>query len=283
MDGTGNRGSGNPRNRSALTAGVIVVAVSVFLVVFAYAGGVQVTKQLLEGGGTPADASKPATVPPKATSAPQAAQPAPVAAAPATTPTPPPAATGAPAGGATNAASPASAAAARIDPAAKARMFYEQVASQLMINELVNGSFSEFAVSGVTGTGDKRSMRVAAKYRAGGAWNGTMVLERYDGYWYFTYIVRDDHTQGRVPGQPGLDMAVANTIVGQQASNQAIIKGLVDGTWTRFSVTAASGGAGTASMPIVISGPGGTRKGRIVCISKLISGTRYWFISSFQG
>lgn len=160
------------------------------------------------------------------------------------------------------------------------RMFWEQVGSQEQIGKLVRGEISSFSLGGVTNNGTTASIGVSAIYKAGGSLGGTMVLRNYSGVWYFSSISSGGGTTVKsIPADTG----ITATIVNQTPSNQDIPLAIIDGGYTTCSVTSVSGGSGTATVNITLSGGTSARaSGQIVCVSKTIGGTKYWFITSFR-
>jgi hypothetical protein len=258
-------------SKSVNAALVLVLAIAAFAAAFWYVGGVDYVAGLFGGGPKvpgPATPSKP--VPGKP------ATPA--------TPVPEPAveptssvgqvdAGGVQAGGGTSGYA--------LDPAAKRRMFYEQVASRETITELVEGKFASFALGTPSGTGASRSIPVTATYKAGGSFSGTLLLKRYGGAWYFAAIARSGNSLSVTPSSPGVDMAVVNTIVAQQTTNQGLISGIVAGDYDTLAPGTPYGGAGTKTIPIDLTGSP-SRTGRIVCVRKVVGPKTYWFITSFK-
>ncbi|MGB4592254.1 MAG: hypothetical protein WBI63_00575 [Coriobacteriia bacterium] len=163
-----------------------------------------------------------------------------------------------------------------------ARMYWEQVASQEQIGKLVRGEISRIQLGAVTQSGTTANVRVTVYYTAGGSLSGTMVLRNYSGVWYFSSIARDGNSLAVKTGASG-DTGVVSTIVSQQAANQEIVAGIINGGYTSVKINGFSGGSGTQTLNITVSG--GTAPataGSIVCVSKTISGTKHWFITSFS-
>lgn len=164
---------------------------------------------------------------------------------------------------------------------AQARMYWEQVASQENIGKLVRGQIASFALGTPSNNGSTASIPVTAFYTDGGSLNGTMVLRNYNGTWYFSSITRAGGSGGAPSGVPA-DYGVVSTIVSQQATNQDIPKAIVSGGYKTMTVNSASGGSGTATLGITLSGGTAPRtSGSVVCITKTIGGKKYWFITSF--
>jgi hypothetical protein len=163
-----------------------------------------------------------------------------------------------------------------------ARMFWEQAASQEQIGKLVAGEISSFSLGGVSNNGTTASVRVTANYKAGGSLSGTMVLRNYSGVWYFSSITRDGNTGASVKSIPA-DTGITSTIVAQTASNQDIPNAIISGGYKTCTINSVSGGSGTATIGMTLSGGTSPRvSGQIVCVSKVIGGTKYWFITSFR-
>lgn len=263
----------------ALAALVLVAALAG---VFVAVGGVDMVADLLAGGSDDGEIIAP--VPPETPGAPVAEEPAgsteptesvePTDTTAAETPAQ---GTGATGGTTTPATTPV---AKPPTGDQQARMYAEQYASQEQIGKLVRGEISSFNLGAVTTSGSTASVRVTANYAAGGSISGTMVLRDYNGVWYFSSITRDGSSGGsvRVTGDSGVIAAIVNA----QAANQDIPVGIVNGGYKTLTVNGVSGGSGTASVRITLSGGSAPRTtGTITCVSKDIGGVKYWFITSF--
>lgn len=161
-----------------------------------------------------------------------------------------------------------------------ARMYWEQDASQEQIGKLVRGEISKITVGSVSKSGSTANVGITVKYASGGSLSGTMVLRNYGGTWYFSSIARSGNSLSVKSGQA--DTGIVATIVKQQAANQDIVKGIVDGSYKTITVNSVSGGSGTQTVNITVGGgTGAPAAGSIVCVSKTISGTKHWFVTSF--
>lgn len=164
---------------------------------------------------------------------------------------------------------------------AQETMYFEQVASNATITELVEDKFGSFDLSQIATTGDKADIRVKGTYRDGTTISGWMLLRQYDEAWYFAMITRDGNpTTTPVSGTP--DAAVMKAIVDQQAVNQDIYKAILDGGYKVLTIDKVTAGSGTATIDITLTGGAdGEGKGKITCISKDIAGVTHWFITGF--
>ncbi|MHB1340402.1 MAG: hypothetical protein ACYCX5_01405 [Coriobacteriia bacterium] len=161
------------------------------------------------------------------------------------------------------------------------RMYWEQVASQEQIGRLVRGEISRITLGTVSKSGSTATVPLTVSYSSGGSLSGTMVLRNYSGTWYFSSIARSGNSLSVKTGTAG-DPGIVSTIVNQQASNQEIVTGIVNGTYKTVTVNSFSGGSGTQTINITVGGGSApTTAGSIVCVSKTISGTKHWFITSF--
>ncbi len=162
-----------------------------------------------------------------------------------------------------------------------ARMYWEQVASQEQIGKLVNGEISAVTIGTVTKSGSTANVRITVAYKAGGTLSGTMVLRDYSGVWYFSSIARDGNSLSTRTSKPG-DAGIVSTIVSQQAANQSIPLGIINGGYKTITIAKTSMGSGTATLGITLSGGTSAKTaGTITCVSKVINGEKMWFISSF--
>ncbi|MCL4079020.1 hypothetical protein MX659_05390 [Coriobacteriia bacterium Es71-Z0120] len=162
-----------------------------------------------------------------------------------------------------------------------ARMYWEQVASQEQIGNLVRGKVKSIRFGTVTVSGEAATVPLTVTYTDGSTLSGRMVLRKYGTAWYFSSIARSGNPLTVTTGKSA-DLAVVSTIVNQQASNQDLISGIVNGTYTSCAVNGVSSGSGTATVRITLSGGSAAPvAGRITCISKVIDGTKMWFVTSF--
>jgi len=161
-----------------------------------------------------------------------------------------------------------------------ARMYWEQAASQEQIAKLVAGEIKTVSFGTVTTSGNTANVRLTVTGTSSSV-SGTMVLRNYSGVWYFSSIARDGNTLAVTTGKAA-DLGIVSTLVANQASNQAIVKGIISGGYKTCTVNGVSSGSGTATIKMTVGG--GTSPataGSIVCVSKTIGGSKYWFITSF--
>lgn len=165
---------------------------------------------------------------------------------------------------------------------AQAVVYWEQVASEEQIADLVADKYATLEFSQIATGGDKADVRVKATYRDGKVMNGWLLLRKYGEAWYFAMITRDGHPT-TTPVNGVADMDVAKTIAEQQSANQEVMKALLDGGFTKITVNRVTKGSGTAMIDVSFSGGSAAEsKGQITCISKTESGTSRWFITGFS-
>jgi hypothetical protein len=160
-------------------------------------------------------------------------------------------------------------------------MYWEQVASQEQIGKLVRGQVRSVAFGSVVLSGETAVVPLSVAYVDGSSMSGRMVLRRYGTAWYFSSIARSGNALTVTTGKSA-DIGVVSTIVNQQASNQDLVSGIVVGKYKTCTVNGVSSGSGTATVRITLSG--GQEEavaGRITCISKVLDGTKMWFVTSF--
>lgn len=161
------------------------------------------------------------------------------------------------------------------------RMYWEQVASQEQITKLVNGDIASISFGTVSKSGSTANVPITVAYEAGGSLSGTMVLRDYSGVWYFSSIARSGNSLAVTTGKAA-DLGIVSTIVNNQAANQSIVAGIVNGTYKKCTVSGVSGGSGTATVRMTVGGgTAPSAAGSIVAVSTTISGTKHWFITSF--
>jgi len=162
------------------------------------------------------------------------------------------------------------------------RMFWEQVGSQQQIAKLVSGEISSVGIGSVSKTASLATLGITVHYTNGSSLSGSMVLRNYSGTWYFSSIHATGNTATLVHTIPA-DTGVVSAIVSATSANQAIPVGMINGGYKTCTISHVSSGSGTATLGITLSGGSAARtSGKIVCISKTISSSRYWFITSFD-
>lgn len=160
------------------------------------------------------------------------------------------------------------------------RMYWEQAASQEQIAKLVAGEITSVSFGAVTKSGNTANVRLTVTGKSGSV-SGTMVLRNYSGVWYFSSIARDGNTLAVSTGKAA-DTSIVSTLIANQASNQAIVNGIISGGYKTCTVKGVSSGSGTATIKMTVGGGSSpATAGSIVCVSKTIGGTKNWFITSF--
>ncbi len=181
-----------------------------------------------------------------------------------------------PAGGAADTAT------VRLPEAALRRMFYEQIASQQTISELLDNKWKRFEYRTIEVDGDVARVRVTGEYRQGGSLESVLVLHKYGGKWYFHTITAAIHEQ-LLPTEPKYDPKVMKAIVAAQYGRQDALEEILDGTHNRFEVLRVTKGAGTKTVVGIQTGTEQDKaRTEIVALSKVIDGERYWFLAGFR-
>lgn len=257
----------------------VVLVLIVFGVAYAFLGGSDLLADLL-GGGSKQTTEKPSTPAKPSTPSSEPSQPS-----GGTTPTEsvePTEAAESPASEPSGGSSGGSVSPAVTPPTSDqaARMYWEQVASQEQIGKLVRGEVRSVAFASVAVSGDTATVPLTVTYSDGSSISGRMVLRKYGTAWYFSSIARSGNPLTVTTGKSA-DLGVVSTIVNQQATNQDIVSGIVGGTYKACAINGVSTGSGTATVRITLSGSAAPVAGRITCISKVIDGTKTWFITSF--
>lgn len=161
------------------------------------------------------------------------------------------------------------------------QLFYEQIASQDTIGELLDNKFSRFDLRPADSSNSRAKVRVKATYRSGASFSGTMVLDKIEGGWYFSTITRDGSRQV-LPSTPAYDQAVVHAVVEEQSKRQKTIEAILDGTYDQLRIDEVKTGSGTKTVIGTLVGGNEKDPSEIVAISKVIDGTQYWFIASIR-
>lgn len=261
---------------------VVVVVLAAFGAAYALLGGADLVADLLGGGSQQPAAQKPST-PAKPSTPSEQPSTQPAESSEPTASTEPTESAETPTSSSTSGSTSGGASSPAVtlptsDQAA--RMYWEQVASQEQIGKLVRGDVKSIAFGSVAISGDTATVPLTVTYTSGSSLSGRMVLRKYGTAWYFSSIARSGNPLTVTTGKSA-DLGVVSTIVNQQASNQDLVKGIVDGSYKSCTVNGVSSGSGTATVRITLSGSDAPVAGRVTCISKVIDGTKMWFITSF--
>lgn len=246
------------RARMVVAVLIAVVAVGLFAAAFVYADGMTYVNELLAqvSPSSPGQAAVPPAKPSVAASSTASAT-------------------------ATKTAD-ASASLPAVSPQMRSRLFFEQIGSQVAIEDLANGEFTAVTIDSVSTAPDSATLRVTATHRQLPTYQGTMVFERVDGLWLFKSLARDGASQV-LPTHPDVDSSVVDAVLQQHVANQAVLKDLLAGGYKTLTVTSVQKGPNTATLQITMTG--GTkpaRKGDVLLISKSLGGDTYWFITAFR-
>ncbi len=166
---------------------------------------------------------------------------------------------------------------------ARIAMYRGQLRSQRPINKLVGNQISNLRLGVPRKSATKATVPLTVTYRDGSTASGTMTLNKYNSRWYFAGLATANDQP--TPNPDSIDSSVVQTIVRQQATraNQnMIVNGILGGGFKNASVTSVSGGAGTATVNVALSGgTSAPKNGQFVCISQTDGPTTYWFIARF--
>jgi hypothetical protein len=269
-----------PKSNKTLFAGVLVFVLLVaFATAFYFLGGVDLVASAVNGllgGGT-------ATVAP----------PAPSTAAPSQAATTP--------ASASNTTSSGLVLPPGVDEAFAKRMYVEQLESQANIAKLVSGNVSMFTLGARSSVPGGREIATTVTFTDKTKASGVLGLAQKQGRWYFVFISgkRGTSTGGEADtvAQDGVDTFgsnptplnnkpvdtdVLNTVLAEQLKSQDVFNAMLGGSYNRISIDKVTPGEGTATLEITLTGQkSAAMKGRVLCISKDIDGTKTWFITSF--
>jgi hypothetical protein len=160
-----------------------------------------------------------------------------------------------------------------VDETFAKRMFVEQVESKVNIQKLAEGKVKSFSIrSAVTTGGGVTEVPVTVTFSDNSSGPGALGMLQKGGKWFLQSVARDANVVAEESGAHiaasaamSVDEAVLNTMLEQQAANQDVISGIVDGTYTRFSCDRVTPGPNTASVEITLSGPKASMMSSTAC------------------
>ena len=162
-------------------------------------------------------------------------------------------------------------------------MYRGQLRSQRPIGKLVANQVVNLRLGTPSKSATKATVPLTVTYRDGSKVSGTMTLNKYDSRWYFAGLATAGDQPTPTPGT--INSSVVQTIVRQQATraNQSmIVNGILGGGFKNAAVTSVSGGSGTTTVNVALSGgTSAPKNGQFVCISQTEGSTKYWFIARF--
>jgi len=166
---------------------------------------------------------------------------------------------------------------------ARIAMYRGQLRSQRPIGKLVNNQIASLTLGIPRKSATKATVPLTVSYRDGSTASGTMTLNKYNSRWYFAGLATANDQP--TPNPDSISSSVVQTIVRQQATraNQSmIVNGILGGGFKTATVTSVSGGSGTATVNVALSGgTSAPKNGQFVCISQNDGPTTYWFIARF--
>jgi hypothetical protein len=263
------QGNGAPpvkaKPKPLLAALVLIVALGLFAAAFVYAGGMDYVTQLLAGG-----------------------------AATPTTPVPP--------------KPPTSTKPADVPDALAKRMYIEQIESASSIERLAAGMTTGFTIDKVEDkSATEKWVAITANFTdAPTTMKGVMAFSKAGANWYFLWIqdltgVAENAdallstpllTEPKEPtaeeyeefGIKTVDQSVIDTVLTSQAANQALVQGILDGTYTTITCEKPVAGPGTITIPVTATATGakGDTRGSVTLLIKMIDGKDRTFIASFK-
>ncbi len=166
---------------------------------------------------------------------------------------------------------------------ARSAMYRGQLRSQRAIGKLVDNQVVNLRLGTPRKSATKATVPLTVTYRDGSTASGTMTLNKYNSRWYFAGLATANDQP--TPNPDAISSSVVQTIVRQQATraNQSmIVDGILGGGFKNAAVTSVSGGLGTATVNVSLTGgTSAPKNGQFVCISQIDGPTTYWFIARF--
>jgi hypothetical protein len=185
------------------------------------------------------------------------------------------------------------------------RMYIEQIESAPQIERLASGKTTGFTIDKVEDKGaDQKWVAITASFTTQPkTMKGVMAFQKAGANWYFLWIQdltgAADTAEGLLttpkltePTEPTaeeyeeagittVDQAIVDAVLTSQAADQALVAGILDGTYTSIALEPAVEGPGTITIPITATGKSET-KGSVTLLTKDIDGKARTFVASFK-
>lgn len=185
-------------------------------------------------------------------------------------------------------------------------MYIEQIQSAAQIARLASGQAIEFSIDKVEAKSPTETwVAITATFTTEPTpMKGVMAFSKAGANWYFLWIqdltgasqtatgllttrkltepTQSTDEKFAQAGVKTLDQAVVDTILGSQAANQALVAGILDGTYKTIALAKPVQGPGTITIPVTATGASGTVKGSVTLVTKQIDGKDRTFVASFK-
>jgi hypothetical protein len=164
----------------------------------------------------------------------------------------------------------------------------EQIDSQSIIKQMIDGEVASLSVERVKIDGNKATVYARVMFANGASAPGTIGLRKYGGVWYIGYIssrTTDDVAGGEkrdVAELKDVDGQLLQTIIAEQAKGSAVTEGLVSGEIGEIGFGAAQPGSNTAVIPLELMFGAEKRYADLVAIRTQVDGDDMWFIARFN-
>lgn len=168
------------------------------------------------------------------------------------------------------------------------RLWQEQVDSQRVITQLVDGDVLSLRISGVERTGDEARLLSTMTLKDGATVPGVIGMRAISGVWYVAYASAQTDSAAAVeptsdlPTVDDVDVDLLNTIVAEQTDSAAVTQEYVDGNIKSVSVKTVTMGPNTATISLEMDEDHETGYGDIVAVKQNVDGEDMWFLARFD-
>jgi len=167
------------------------------------------------------------------------------------------------------------------------RLWQEQLDSQGVITQLVDGEVVSLRVTKVERDGTEARLYCVITLQDGSSVTGVIGMREYGGTWYVSYASATDDGQpasaptSSLPTVSEVDTQLLNTIIAQQTKSADVTQEYVDGKIESVSVKTITMGPNTATISLEMDEDHEEGYADFVAVRQRVDGEDVWFLARF--
>ncbi len=168
------------------------------------------------------------------------------------------------------------------------RLWQEQLDSQRVITQLVDGEVRSLRISGVERAGDEARLLSTMTLKDGSTVPGVIGMRAIGGVWYVAYASAQSDSAAAVaptselPTVDEVDTDMLNTIIAEQTDSAKVTQEYVDGKIEAVSVKTVTMGPNTATITLEMNEDHEEGYADIVAVKQSVDGEDMWFLARFD-
>jgi len=168
------------------------------------------------------------------------------------------------------------------------RLWQEQIESQRVITQLVNGEVVSLVVTDVERGDEEAKLSATITLKDGTTVPGVIGLRKYAGSWFISYASAQrngeiaEAPKTRLPAVSDVDVELLNTIIAEQTKSKAVTQDYVDGKIRSVSIRGVTMGPNTATIGLELNEESEEGYADFVALKKQVDGEDVWFLARFN-